>query len=87
MAPSCQADGKSEVCSTHTHAKAGNASYIERTRRISVAVSKSNVERNRSRKFTPRTPVNSQPGRKVYYEDFKHLDNDPFNLQSLETKA
>jgi len=23
----------------------------------------------------------------VYHDDFKHLDNDPFNLQALETKA
>ena len=30
--------------------------YTERAHRINVAVSKSNVDRNRSRKLTPRTP-------------------------------
>ena len=35
----------------------------------------------------PKNPINPQPGRKGYYEDFKRLDNDPFDLQALETKA
>jgi hypothetical protein len=39
--------------------------YTERARRISVAVLKSNVERNRSRKFTPRTPSIRSWGEKV----------------------
>ncbi len=34
-----------------------------------------------------KNPIDSQPRRKVYHEDFKHLDNDPFNLQALETTA
>jgi hypothetical protein len=35
----------------------------------------------------PKNPINPQPGRKGYHEDFKRLDNNPFDMQALETKA
>ena len=34
----------------------------------------------------PKNPIDSQPGRKGYHEDFKRLDNDPFDLQALRRK-
>ena len=35
----------------------------------------------------PKNSIDPQPGRKGYYEDFQSLDNDPFDLQALKTKA
>lgn len=35
----------------------------------------------------PKNPIDPQPGRKSDHEDVKRLDNNPFDLQALETKA
>lgn len=39
------------------------------------------------KELDPQNPIDPQLGRKGYHEDFKRLDNDPFDLQALETKA
>src|SRR5215831_8399112 len=81
-----QADCKSEVCSIHTHAQAGSASYRARPQnhrsRIEVKRRSESLQ-----EIYPKNPINPQPGRKSYDEDFKRLDNDPFDLQALKTKA
>ena len=35
----------------------------------------------------PKNPIDAQPRRKGDHEDFKRLDNEPPDLQALETKA
>jgi hypothetical protein len=35
----------------------------------------------------PKNSIDPQPGREGYHEDLKRLDNDPFDLQALKTKA